>query len=78
MPHAETTSKRSQRIDRKAGRNDRNKVESRYTVALAPSLADQVERYAAIVDVSKSKAIAALVRLGLEARRAGNGNSSKT
>lgn len=40
--------------------------ESRYTVGLAPALADQVARYAETVDSSMSKAIAALVRLGLD------------
>ena len=39
---------------------------TRYTVALVPSVADQVERYAESADTSMSKAIAALVRLGLE------------
>jgi len=34
------------------------KVESRYTVGLAPNLANQVARYA--------KTVAALVRIGLE------------
>ena len=41
-------------------------MESRFTVGLTPSLASQVERYAETVDTSMSKAIAALVRLGLE------------
>ena len=41
-------------------------MESRFTVGLSPSLASQVERYAETVDTSMSKAIAALVRLGLE------------
>ena len=40
--------------------------ESRFTVGLAPKLANQVEHYAETVDISMSKAIAALVRLGLE------------
>jgi hypothetical protein len=40
--------------------------ESRYTMGLAPALADQVARYARTADTSMSKAIAALVRLGLE------------
>lgn len=43
-----------------------SRSESRYTVGLAPSVADQVARYARTVDTSMSKAIAALVRLGLE------------
>src|SRR5438093_8519235 len=43
-----------------------DKAESRYTVALSPLIAGKVERYAETVDTSMSKAIAALVRLGLE------------
>jgi len=35
-------------------------------VALAPAVADNVARYARTADTSMSKAIAALVRLGLE------------
>lgn len=59
MPQSGTTVKRSRL-------GPRNKVESRYTVGLAPELADQVQRCAETVDASMSKAIAALVRLGLE------------
>lgn len=51
-------------------KSPRGKVESRHTVALAPKLANQVRRYAATVDASMSKAIAALVRLGLESQEA--------
>src|ERR1700683_150294 len=40
--------------------------QSRYTVSLPPAVADNVARYAQAVDTSMSKAIAALVRLGLE------------
>ena len=40
--------------------------QSRYTVALAPNVADNVARYARTADTSMSKAIASLVRLGLE------------
>ena len=67
MPHSETAAKRNQRGDRKP-RNHPRKVESRYTVGLAPSLANQVARYAHTVDTSMSKAIAALVRIGLESQ----------
>jgi hypothetical protein len=42
------------------------KIEPRYTVGLSPALAEQVKDYAETVDTSVSKAIAALVRLGLE------------
>jgi hypothetical protein len=67
MPHSDTTTKRSRRGDQKSGNLPR-KVESRYTVGLAPGLANQVARYAQTVDTSMSKAIAALVRIGLESR----------
>src|SRR5882757_10225596 len=40
--------------------------EPRYTVALAPAIAEQVARYARTADTSMTKAIATLVRLGLE------------
>ena len=63
-----TTIKRGRRIAQKSGRSQAGRVESRYTVALAPSLANQVQRYAETVDTSMSKAIAALVRLGLESQ----------
>jgi len=63
MPRSEaTTSKRGRRTF-KAGRQ--GKTEPRYSVALPPMIADQVEQYAETVDTSMSKAIAALVRLGL-------------
>src|SRR5712664_3930296 len=68
MPHSGTTLKRRRRSAQKSGRNHPGKVESRFTVGLVPSLANQVQRYAETVDASMSKAIAALVRLGLESR----------
>ncbi len=40
----------------------------RYSVGLSSTVAKQVERYAKTVDASMSKAIAALVRLGLESQ----------
>jgi hypothetical protein len=66
MPHSETPTKRSRRRGDKSAKNRPRKMESRFTVGLGPSLASQVERYAETVDTSMSKAIAALVRLGLE------------
>jgi hypothetical protein len=66
VPHSETTIKRS-RGGRKS-KNDSRKAESRYTVGLAPSLANQVTRYARTADTSMSKAIAALVRIGLQSQ----------
>ena len=68
MPHSETTTKRSRRGGDKPGTRHPGKVGSRYTVGLAPGLANQVQRYAETVDTSMSKAIAALVRLGLESQ----------
>ena len=68
MPHSETTIKRSRRGGEKPGTRHPRKVESRYTVGLAPTLANQVQRYAETVDTSMSKAIAALVRLGLQSQ----------
>jgi hypothetical protein len=41
---------------------------TRYSVGLPSSVATQVERYAETVDTSMSKAIGALVRLGLESQ----------
>jgi hypothetical protein len=48
--------------------NRRGKPGLRYTVGLPSTVASQVERYAETVDASMSKAIAALVRLGLESQ----------
>src|SRR5207302_9235714 len=69
MPHSSTK--------RSGGRNqaraaDRPTIrESRYTVALAPAVAKQVTRYARTAGTSMSRAIAALVRLGIERHESG-------
>jgi uncharacterized protein YlaN (UPF0358 family) len=67
MPHSEAiTLKRGRDAGRRKVKAARHgKTEPRYSVALAPVIANQVERYAETVDTSMSKAIAALVRLGL-------------
>src|SRR5258707_10956486 len=67
MPHsaAKRTKSRSPRTEAPIARRGVRKV-SRHTVALDPQVANDVERYAAATDASMSKAIAALVRLGLE------------
>ena len=63
MPQAKTIVQRNKKpASRKA------KVEIRYTVGLAANLATQVHEYAEIADTSMSKAIAALVRFGLESQ----------
>lgn len=61
MPHSKIKTKPANRSSRVP-----SKIEARYTVGLAPGLAHQVQRYAKTADTSMSKAIAALVRLGLE------------
>src|SRR5579863_5843382 len=68
MPHSEISMKRSRPGAQKSGKNERGKTESRYTVGLGPGLANQVQRYAKTADTSMSKAIAALVRLGLKSQ----------
>ena len=66
MPQSKATAKPSTRSSPKPTKHLPAKNEVRYTVGLAPGLAHKVERFAQTVDTSKSKAIAALVRLGLE------------
>ena len=60
--------KHSRRGKVASGRNQQSRTETRHTVGLAPGLARQVERFAATTDASMSKAIATLVRLGLESQ----------
>jgi hypothetical protein len=69
MPHSATIQKRP-RKSASSSRKNSGKVEARYTVGLAPSLANKVELYARTVDASMSKAIATLVRLGLDGHEA--------
>src|SRR2546430_1362426 len=66
MPHSETVAKISPRGAQRSRKNYQSKSESRFTVGLVPGVAHQVERYAETADLSMSKAIAVLVRLGLE------------
>jgi hypothetical protein len=49
---------------------ERRQPGARYTVGLPSTVATAVERYAETIDTSMSKAIAALVRLGLESQAA--------
>src|SRR5438105_12073913 len=62
MPHSEATQ------SKRGHKGRQGKTESRYSVGLPPRIATQVERYAETVDTSMSKAISALVRLGLESQ----------
>ena len=70
MPQSATrTTNRSRPAIAKSGRaKSRRTIEPRYTVALSPDIVPQVEEYAETIDTSMSKAIAALVRLGLESQ----------
>ena len=64
MPH--TTNKAPRSRGQASAAKRQGAPQSRYTVSLAPAVADNVARYAQTVDASMSKAIAALVRLGLQ------------
>lgn len=70
MPHSQTKARNRRPAVRpsKPGASTQRKPGTRYTVGLPSPLAVEVERYAAAVDASMSKAIAALVRLGLESQ----------
>ena len=69
MPHfATATTKRGRRSSAKSKENHEKEDQTRYTVGLSRRLARQVERYAATTDTSMSKAIASLVRLGIESQ----------
>lgn len=70
MPHSESKERKQGRrgAPPKARSSRRSNLGARYTVGLSSTLASQVEHYAETVDTSISKAIAALVRLGLESQ----------
>lgn len=69
MPHvAVTRIKASSQGRGPAVKKSVRKSDSRHTVGLAKQVAREVEQYAEMTDVSMSKAIAALVRLGLESQ----------
>jgi len=68
MPHIRVPRKNSRVRPRKARINEQRQPETRYTVGLTSPVVSQVERYAETADVSMSKAIATLVRLGLQSQ----------
>ena len=68
MPQTRVAKGNSRVPRRKSLINARHQPETRYTVGLPLPIVSQVEKYAETVDVSMSKAIAALVRLGLESQ----------
>jgi hypothetical protein len=71
MPQLDAiTRKRVRAADRTRSRvKHRNKLERRYTVGLPANVAEQAEKYAQMSDMSMSKAIATLVRLGLQSQQ---------
>jgi hypothetical protein len=68
MPQIRSPKENSRVTSRKSRIHARRQPETRYTVALPSPIVSRVEKYAETVDVSMSKAIAALVRLGLESQ----------
>ena len=70
MPQSKANTQRRGRTPGpvKSKPNRQGKPGPRYSVGLPSTVASQVERYAETVDASMSKAIAALVRLGLESQ----------
>jgi hypothetical protein len=66
MPHSIKDGKSRRGARQATSHGNATTGNTRYTVGLAPSLAQQVERYAKANDSSMSKAIAGLVRIGLE------------
>lgn len=66
MPHSVKDRKPSRGSRRTVSKGETSIGSARYTVGLSPNLAHQVERYAKANDSSMSKAIATLVRVGLE------------
>jgi hypothetical protein len=66
MPHKQATAQVKGRLAQPRPR--RTQGTSRYSVALPSALARQVETYADTSDISVSKAVVALVRLGLESQ----------
>ena len=68
MPQTRVPKENSRARPRKSRVNVQRQRETRYTVGLPSPVVSQVEKYAETVDVSMSKAIAALVRLGLQSQ----------
>jgi len=70
MSHtAAITAKRTRNVGpTKARWKSPGKMEPRYTVNLPAELAKQVQRYAEAADTTMNKAIATLVRLGIESQ----------
>jgi len=70
MPRTDASTPLKHRGGRRSPKANRVPEAPRYSVALPSALARQVEDYADTSDMSMSKAIVALVRLGLESQEA--------
>jgi uncharacterized protein YlaN (UPF0358 family) len=69
MPHSEAIiPKRGRNTSRRKVRTSRGKIEQRFSIGLPPLIVNKVERYAETLDISMSRAVATLVRLGLESQ----------
>ena len=68
MPQTRVPKENSRVRPGKARIHGLRQPETRYTVGLPSPIVSQVEKYAETVGVSMSKAIAALVRLGLQSQ----------
>jgi len=66
MPQVNVSAVRNVSRNQKMQKGVDRKGDSRFTVGLAPNVVQQVGKYARSTDSSMSKAIAALVRIGLE------------
>jgi hypothetical protein len=69
MVSTQATVSKGRKVRRDAKTNEGKEI-SRYSVALPSPLARQVETYAGASDISMSKAIVGLVRLGLKSHEA--------
>lgn len=70
MPRTQTSTPLKHRNGRRSAKSRSVPEAPRYSVGLPSALARQVENYAGAADMSMSKAIVALVRLGLEGQEA--------
>jgi hypothetical protein len=66
MLHSKIATKRTSQASKKTSKGSAPSVDIRFTVALEEGIAHQVQKYAQANESSISKAIAALVRTGLE------------
>ena len=68
MPHLAAKSKGTARRASKPKVSSKRRLESRFSVGLSAPVTQRVEKYAAMVDSSMSKALASLVQLGLDSQ----------